>query len=343
MAWYVVRPHDTFLIRDGRTPDEGSAPAGATTTVLPRPSTLGGVVAATAGGRFGYLRGPFLAARDDSGSWSSYFPLPEDVVRRGQASQRVRPLAGSTTVTSAGAGFWPAVPDHQHRDGSAWRHPSGLVAADELARYLRDPEFAPVACSAGIDELLVPERHRGQAQLGWSPADQPRRRAEITHRRPAANVGFLVDTDAVVPAGAAVAFGGAGRRADVEPARAALPVRPNSFPGGRVLVYVATLAIWRSGSRPPLPQGAALVGAASPAPEPVAVSARNSGARRRASTLYWAVPPGSVFFTQFPDEATASAWAQDHHRTALDDGIAGGELASTGFGVVLTGTWRFAL
>jgi hypothetical protein len=163
-----------------------------------------------------------------------------------------------------------------------------------------------------------------------------------------------------------VPLGGRARLADVEPVSAVgWPACPAAFPGGRVLVYVVTAALWPGGWRPPLPAGARLVAAAVPPPLPVPTGSPRAAGRENGRfldtvMLRWAVPPGAVYLVQFPGDPQAAArqardWAGRLHGRALGpgldaaviagqvvgrDGEPGTDRTSTaGFGVVLTGVW----
>jgi hypothetical protein len=132
-----------------------------------------------------------------------------------------------------------------------------------------------------------------------------------------------------------VPFGGKGRLADIEPAVMSWP--EHGAAGSRVLVYLATPAIWPDGWRLPVPGGARLIGAATGDPVPAATVARGSG-WRDSRALRWAVPAGSVYLLEFDgDEAAGAAWAGTSHGAALEstDDL----LRTAGFGVVLTGAW----
>jgi CRISPR-associated protein Cmr3 len=133
-------------------------------------------------------------------------------------------------------------------------------------------------------------------------------------------------------------LGGRGRLADVKDAgELAWPARPATFPGGRLLLYLVTPALWPDGWRPPLPQGVTLVAAATGEAQPVATSTpgRSWRADRR---LRWAVPAGSVYLLQFPDQDAAAAFAASTHGAAHVQ--AEQRLRTAGFGVVLTGVWE---
>ncbi|MBN1172682.1 MAG: hypothetical protein JXA67_10960 [Micromonosporaceae bacterium] len=121
------------------------------------------------------------------------------------------------------------------------------------------------------------------------------------------------------------------------------PKGPEDFPGGRMLIYVATVAPWTTGWCPPIPPGASLVAAAVGEPVPIATSSPRRG-WRATRQLRWGVPPGSVYLVTFGDGGgeAARVWAAAHHGKAW--GMAEGrdpndKIITAGFGVILTGVW----
>jgi CRISPR-associated protein Cmr3 len=181
---------------------------------------------------------------------------------------------------------------------------------------------------------------------------------QTAHLRPATGVAILTESEFDNGTDAApctvVQLGGRARLADVTPVMGVdWPGRPTRFPGGRVLVYVATPAIWPdpaeedrdrpvSGWRPPVPPGARMMAAAVGHPMPVA-TARPEGSGLTQRRLRWAVPPGSVYLLQFGDggpeaESAALMWATATHGRAYGRD-ANDRLLTAGFGVVLTGVW----
>ena len=176
-----------------------------------------------------------------------------------------------------------------------------------LARYLAGDW--PGAGGIELDELelvrepLLPERRVGlardaghQARTGFF--------YQSTHLRPDGDWAFLAEC-AFKPewqhqADGTVSFGGRGRLADVAPARAGWPVAAGGSVKNRVLVYLATPALWPDGWRIPVPDGAHLIAAATGEPEPTAtITPGEDWARTR--MLRWAVPAGSVYLLEFDD------------------------------------------
>ncbi|MFT4136274.1 type III-B CRISPR module-associated Cmr3 family protein [Microbacterium sp.] len=362
MTWFSITPHDTFLVRDGRTFVTGEGAV--FDSVMPQPSTMGGILGSAIGGRFGWMRGPFAAWRYANGRRITYLPMPRDVVRAGgNLVTRVRPVHQPGQTTSGLVGEWLTDVDARRRGVDGWEHVPELASIELIASYLHDPDWAHVPRGpqrATLEELFPEERRIGIARDDDGTVKQGYL-YQTTHRRPRDGV-FMIEADlgrerlepTQVPIGSArrraevqVPIGSAGRRVAVaavsDPPE--LPGPLDHYPKGRVLLYLATPAIWSGGAHPPLPDGAELVGSVLGPVETVAMGANHQNGIDQTS-LRWAVPAGSVFFVQFPDADTAGAWVhdltnpQDEGRPALT--LTSGDIASTGFGVVLTGTWRYA-
>lgn len=355
--WVAFEPRDTVLVRDGRSFD-----AGADTTAeptLPGPSTLAGAAHVAYGRRDPrVVRGPLFARRSMAG-WTVLLPVPADMVVRPAEPDtlyrlRLRPMSASETVTDM-------TRDCPRLLGGAGAPVTGWCTGADLTRYLAGDLFE----SFGGD--LVAERGcvdvvDGAALFAREPRiglARDRDRAardgllyQATHLRPDDGVAALVEC--VIPdewQGLPVGptpLGGQGRLADVSVVDGVgWPPRPEVFPDGRVLVYVATPAIWRTGWRFPAPNGADLVAAAVDEPQPVATASPRDGmAATRA--LRWAVPAGSVYLLAFAGSTPAErarralVWAARAHGTA--EGMAvgrlpGDKLATAGYGVILTGVW----
>jgi len=339
--WVAVIPQDTVHVRDGRSFDAGVDAAAA--SVMPTPATLGGAIGAAYGARLLALRGPVLGERA-SISWSTWFPAPQDLAVD---------AADSTTVHRLEVIQRRCATDLDY--GTGWVGPvSGVdisgpvedyLPGGTLAEYLADWSAGDVRPARDLDlrdrdSLLVPERRVGLARTAGGVA-RSGFLYQTTHIRPRDGVGFLMDcdfpdTDRTLAA--VTRLGGVTRLADVEPVVGRhWPDRPDRFPGGRVLVYLATPAIWSTGSRFPCPDDARVVTAALGRPQAVA-SASPGSSFMTSRTLRWAVPAGSVYYLRFDTEDAALRWAADSHGTACGptpDPL----LRTAGYGVVLAGTW----
>jgi CRISPR type III-B/RAMP module-associated protein Cmr3 len=136
-----------------------------------------------------------------------------------------------------------------------------------------------------------------------------------------------------------VPFGGRGRLADVSAVDMRWPDMDTAKIGKLVLVYLATPAVWLDGWRLPVPEGASLVAAATGSAQP-ATTLTPGRTWKDTRTLRWAVPAGSVYLLEFPDDAAGEAWARRWQCHALDRGVQGEDLVRTaGFGVALMGAW----
>lgn len=358
VTWVAFTPRDTVLVRDGRSFDAGADAIAE--TVSPWPSTIAGAVGAAYGAEPAEVRGPVLA-RWSAGGWQPHFPVPADLVRLESAPDRVcrlRPArAGGGVVTDLGddlewlmppegagrtgplAGWLPGGVLTGYLDGRIAPGPHGGQVPDLRVAGL-DPALAGHGDGGNADGILVPERRVGLARTAGRTA-MTGYLYQMTHLR--LPDGWALLAACTLGAGwrqpltGPVRFGGRGRQADVEPAAGvAWPQRPSRFPGGRLLAYVATPAIWPAGWRIPVPPGAGLVAAAVGKPQAVAMASPGKVAGTR--VLRWAVPAGSVYLLRFDSENAAERWADDWHGRAYgrreDD-----RLRTAGFGVVLTGVW----
>jgi len=366
LAWLAFVPRDTVFIRDGRAFDAAADTSGE--TVRPWPSTIAGAVgaafgagpAATAQDVPEEVRGPVLARRTGR-SWLPYFPLPADLAGEAGAEAGTA-YAFRLRTGPAPAGTGPgearirtdldgAVPGG---GGLRWLVPppaagtveplSGWMPGARLEDYLSG-ELAAGEDGIPVADLELEEPLKREIRVGLARADRQARTGflyQAAHLRPEDGWGFLAGCTLRAGwkrrASGPVRFGGRGRLADVEKAGdVSWPGRPGAFPGGRVLVYLATPALWRDGWRIPVPDGAVLAAAATGEPEPVA-STTPDGDWARNRVLRWAVPAGSVYLLEFGDPGRALEWAAGVHGRAYgrDDDD---RLRTAGFGIVLTGVW----
>lgn len=351
--WLAFTPRDTVAVRDGR-PFRAGVDFVAE-SVPPWPSTIAGAVRAAYGDREPQaVRGPVLARFTDTGGWNLHFPMPADVVRSpGGRAYLLRPdpeLAG--IITDLGEGLLAPARKGKVEPAEGW------IPASALTTYLHAKvspggfdlrkELRPYRQGA---DPLVPERRVGLARTRARTAREGYFYQSV-HLRPRENWAFLACCD--LPSDAeeplwrprnVAQLGGGSRLADVTEADGVdWPKPPAAFPGGRVLAYLATPALWRDGWRPPLPQGAELVGAAVPAPRPVASSSPRTARERRTKlldtvSLRWAVPAGAVYLLRFEDLSRAAEWAGRQHARPWGPPAAE-RLDTAGFGVVLIGTWK---
>jgi CRISPR type III-B/RAMP module-associated protein Cmr3 len=363
--WLAFRPRDTLFVRDGRTFGAGSELTAV--TVAPWPSTIAGATRSAYGDEPGEVRGPVLARRASPDGWTPYFPVPADlVVETGNATPyafRMRPVAidGSTDLgNDHPVAEWLQAPAAVQGKVEQIR---GWVECSHLAEYLAGT--LPPPRGLRFDDLQVTDPVCAEERVGLAlePGVRSARSGllyQTTHLRLADDWAYL--TQCQLPGGWAraasgpVPFGGRGRLADVEPAPGVgWPASPTGFPGGRVLAYVATPAIWPEGWRLPLPAGARLIAAAIGQSQAVATTSPRNG-WKSSRALRWAVPAGSVYLLRFDSEHLAQQWSATVHGTAyrpppesLDTPagepdtkpktMTGQRLRTAGFGVVLTGVW----
>lgn len=340
--WLVFTPRDTVFIRDGRAFD--AAAQSSAHTVWPAPTTLAGAVGAAFGAEPTAVCGPVLALNLGS-AWAPYLPVPLDLVVQVNVDHpgvfRLAAEKGGEASTDLDLQQWLLAPE----DIGPTKDLTGWLPVDQLGQYLAGG--LPAATGTPQAELdlvdpLHPELRVGLAREADRSA-KPGYLYQATHLRPELGWGFAAgclfpigwERRAVGP----VPFGGRGRLADVEIAGGIeLPPVPVSFPGGRVLVYLATPAIWPDGWRIPVPGGAQLVAASVGEAQPVATTTPDRRWKDN-RVLRWAIPAGSVYLLHFDDADRAAEWASEvHGRTygrAEND-----RLRTAGFGLVLTGVWN---
>lgn len=342
-SWLAFTPRDTVFIRDGRS--FNAANNATAHTVWPSPTTIAGAVGAAYTQNPDEVRGPVLA-QSVGGRWELYFPVPADLVQTADATPYAFRLeridAGGQTdlePDDGGPPQWLAPP----LTAEPAKPSEGWIPARQLAAYLVGQLPGPNGIELEELELvldpLLPEHRVGLAR------DEGRRARsgffyQSTHLRPDQGWAFLAEC-ALQPnwdrqAARTVKFGGRGRLADVAPATATWPEAPDGSVQNRVLVYLATPAVWPGGWRIPPPAGATLVAAAVNEPQPTATVTPGPG-WRRTRKLRWAVPAGSVYLLEFNDPAVGARWARKVNGTAYEQDKEG--LRTAGFGVVLTGAW----
>jgi CRISPR type III-B/RAMP module-associated protein Cmr3 len=344
-SWLAFRPRDTVFVRDGRS--FNAAADALAETVRPSPTTIAGAVGEAFGANPAEVRGPVLA-REGARGWEAYFPAPADlVVTTGEARRvfRLRPgepaeSAGQTDLDESADGGvlrWLSPPARLEAFKPLEGWIPGPVLADYLAERLPARDGTPKS-SLRAAQPLLPE-----LRVGLAREDRSARIGflyQATHLRPEENWAFLAEITTVddwdAQASSHVPFGGRGRLADVGPVAASWPEAPTAI-GSKVLVYLATPAIWPNGWRLPVPDGAQLVAAATGNPEPAAtVKPGREWAKSRA--LRWAVPEGAVYLLEFADPGAGADWARTWHGRAYgrpEEDL----LRTAGFGVVLMGAW----
>ncbi|HEX6076910.1 MAG TPA: type III-B CRISPR module-associated Cmr3 family protein [Micromonosporaceae bacterium] len=350
--WLVFEPLDTVAVRDGRSFDAGVQSVAK--AVVPSPTTVAGAVGAAYGARPGAgtdptergravpreVRGPVPVERDGT-RWSPRFPQPFDVVR--DDSGQMRRLAspdGSTLGDIATdldgirllGGHGEAQPE--------WWVPS------LLRRYLHDGRADE---NPGDPAPWLVEHRVGLARDENRTAQDGMLYA-AEHLRPRGRLGFAalcVDAPSAEPA-RTVFLGGEGRRAAVHtPAAEVISGFPDppggsqgDFPRGRLLLYLATPAVFAAGWRPSEQdlRGGRLVAAAT-GPSQVISTARPDRRTGRVGhpRVLWAVPAGSVYYLEFPTDQEAATAAAAWHGRALPQ--ADETLRTAGFGLALTGRW----
>ncbi len=343
-AWVVLAPLDAVEFRDGR-PFSAGANAWARTT-FPRPTSTAGAVKAAFGREPDRVEGPLLV---DLQSDSFLFPCPADLVFHDGEPVRLAPPGEqrpgvSTDLDSAfGAppGFTAPVGPGTRRDL--------LLDGRRLERYLHgDPaaiesirRFQPEPRS----HVLLSEHRTGLARDGRTVRPGMLYTAEFLRFAPERDlhVGFACrvtfDAGEVPPTAGMVRLGGEARQAEVTvlaeggPGGPMLPAPPADI-GRRVLVYLATPAVFANGWLPDDLGGGVVRSACVEGPE-VAASWLSGAAGPQPAQ--WAVAAGSVYFVEFDDERAASTFVAARHGRCLPQ--ANDRLRTAGFGMCLTGRW----
>ncbi|MDE3725304.1 type III-B CRISPR module-associated Cmr3 family protein [Nocardiopsis sp. N85] len=366
-VWVTVDPHDTVQVRDGRSFDAGAG--GVAHSVRPWPSTAAGALAAALGGEPESLRGPFVAHRDGT-EWSPYFPAPLDLVTEPDAADVWRlchPQVEDGGVDREGgegddvrirtdlqASGHPDLVPLSLPEGVEEADPlSGLVPGGVLKSYLHGTlvDAGEVVSQDEWGRVEEPVTAESRIGVGLDPDARTVKGGLLyrtTHLRLEEDWAFAVHLTPrpgrhrpVEEVAEPVRFGGLTRLADLAPAQVTgWPDPPEDFPDGKVLLYVATPAVWPTGWVPPLPDDARLVSAVVGAPLPVATASpvRDYKHFQRTRAMAWAVPPGSIYLLQFLDPDDATTWAHSQHGLALGP-AARPRWDTAGFGVVLTGVW----
>lgn len=351
-SWLALVPRDTVFVRDGRSFD--AAADTSAQPVLPGPATVAGAVGAAFGAEPAEVRGPVLAQRAGD-RWQPHFPVPADLVgsadRVDPSVYRLDPqvVPGRTdldrrAVDAADGGqavapeHWLLPPEHAEpvEELAGWM--PGRVLADYLAGRL------PAAGGTVRDDLDLTEPMVREPRVGLARDDRQARTGYLyqsVHLRPREQWAFLAEVTYPESwnrhAAGPVKFGGRGRLADPEPAVSQWPEHPEGCVKQKVLVYLATPALWPGGWHLPVPPGARLIAAATGRPVPVATLTPGEQ-WRQTRVLRWAVPAGSVFLLEFESAELGAGWASEVHGTAYAPGT-DPRLRTAGFGVVLTGVW----
>lgn len=358
--WVVLEPLDTVAIRDGRGFDMGADAVAH--LMLPTPATFAGAIGALFDPTPGLarkdlaargtkipseIRGPVTVRRTSGDAWEALFPVPHDVVEAGGELARL-------AVPQKAAGIET---DLSGEVKLLLQEPPGDLAAGEdhwwdagqLAGYLHEGDLSSFLLTSEGGRLYQPwqtERRVGIAR------EETRTVTEgmfysAEHLRLQQDVAFAGECiggpdrklDGTVP------FGGEGRRAEVhgEVHGIGLPGIPEDFPDGRLLLYLATPAVFPGGSWRPdlrtLSDGDAHLAAAAVGKTRVITSGspdRRTGTFS-AGRLMWAVPPGAVYYLRFADADAAMAVARRIHGTTIAQ--AEDWMRTAGFGLVLTGRW----
>jgi CRISPR-associated protein Cmr3 len=285
------------------------------------------------------VQGPFVAWRD-RGNWVGLWPVPRDVVTVHGGTQSRLALTDPGDAVHDLTGQVELLLDD---DGEDSEPAAGWWDVHALTAYLHDGE---------IEDPRTGEPWRVERRVGLARENDRTAREGMLyaaeHLRFTDGHGLAVrclggpDRDL----SGLVNFGGRGRRAQLHQIRdIAVPEPPEDFPGGRLLLYLATPAVFPGGGwRPDLTRwpGTTLVSAAvGPAQIVTTATSRRADGTVGGGLLMWAVPAGSVYYLRFPDPEAAKRAAEQLRYEPLEQHRVDGEnwLSTAGFGLAFTGRW----
>ncbi|WP_103349705.1 type III-B CRISPR module-associated Cmr3 family protein [Amycolatopsis sp. CA-128772] len=351
-TWLSVEPLDSLMVRDGRRFAAGDASVAA--GVAPAPSTFGGVVTCVYGGEVDRIVGPVAHLYD-----TPMFPMPVDLVETGDLARGRRlsrlPLLPRPEHEISDLDPDPAEqgapPRLSHALAGEGDPVSGWLSGEGMAAWLSLDALPPGEIDTEAwarwaeAALWHPEPHVGIARDAASGRVLDGMFYRAGHLRPVEGLRFVLGCDHRTPprdiAATVLPLGGRSRMASVTPATAAaapFPTAPEDFPGGRLVVYLATPALVPQVRWVPPGTSARLCGLAVAGSQAVATaSPEDPGTTSR---LMWAVPAGSLYYLRFDSASEAKDWADRFHGGLLP-GLPRSEnpIVTAGFGTCLTGRW----
>ncbi|WP_165966774.1 type III-B CRISPR module-associated Cmr3 family protein [Actinomadura sp. 7K507] len=347
----VLEPLDTVIVRDGRAFDAGVQSQ--SRTVPPTPTTMAGAIGAAYGAAPGaarsgsdsrgrdlpsHVQGPFAAYRNGD-EWQGWWPVPADVITVNDDVERLSLVTPGDAEHDL-SGEVELLLDDGGQDGEPL---TGWWDEQSLTEYLHD---------GWVSRPITGEPWQTERRVGLAREDDRTAKDSMLysaeHLRFAHGYGLAARClgGPAHPLAGMVNLGGRGKRAQVhEVPDITVPEPPGDIDGGRLLLYLATPAIFPGGGwRPDLSRwpGTTLVAAALGRPQVVTTATpRRSQGSVGDGLLMWAVPAGSVYYLQFPSEAAAAKAAESLRYEPLDQHLINDRnwLSTAGFGLVFTGRW----
>ena len=337
-TWLAVRPVGALATRDGRGFSAGINSEGG--SVFPRPSTVAGAVAAAVGGTFVSVQGPFIVD-ERAPEPRLLLPSPKSLLINkfdDRSLVRVKRLGVELTDLPL----------------------AGVCVGDGTAasRWIDAGSFAPLLNGdpGDLASVLFEEPYSIENRVGLWREDG--RVASDSYLYSMENLvledgfSFAVRYEGPHVVGQrTVQLGGEARLATVEEVSFTsdpLPLPPAEFPGGRLLVYLASPGIFESGWCPPLPEDATVVAACVAGPMPVGTFGISDQTRKGVRQLNHAVEAGSVYFLEFGTPESAKRWSRERAGTALpykpessSENPRRQRFETAGFNVAFTGIWSY--
>lgn len=371
--WLFIEPNDVLLFRDGK-PFAAGEDHRAKSLFPPTPFTMQGVIRAKVlfdsgvspadyasdapsaqaraliqqigapGASYGKLRlrGPFVAKRNDHGTFTRYFPLPADIMRSDGSFIVAAPLLDSPfSDNSPVQGLRPL----WVRTDKSLHQPRGWLAEPEFNKYLQGQTDFRVTPES---DLVVREPRLGIALDYTRRATQEGMLYTMEFLRLKKDIGFLVEVDGVTFSSQEgfLQVGGEARAARYQVLSSPLLPLPSHDPLPERFKVVLLTPAWFSGGWQPeggnwgqFFGGASvrLIAAALPRAQPIGgalVDDKNRTANfQRAIRRF--VPAGSVFF--FESDATIR-----YNGTFTETPPNEGNFGQIGFGDAVITSWNEA-
>lgn len=358
-----IEPSDVWLFRDGK-PFTANEDHRAISLFPPTPYTLQGVIRSAklaqsgasftdqstwsrcpevgAPGNYGNLRmrGPVLATRDN-GCLTRFFPQPQDLVKHGEAWERLQ--VGKSDSFQAN---WPMPGLRPLLDDAPQKFESGWMTDVDLIAYLSGKQLSPKPVKLP-KELFHREGRFGVEIEGVGKRPKEGHLYQVEFIRPNPGAGLLLEVKGVPldPSGL-LAVGGEARAGRYETRDVGVDLTKDerldavAQSGGlcRFTLYLATQAFFSGGWVPQAVAGGSWRGVpvtliAAVIGKPQNLGGFNLAGDQRQKVMRRAVPAGSVYFFETQASADEVFAAFDGHCVSDVD-------SEIGFGLSYVGSWK---